>query len=106
MRQQGPDAGELIICREPHSVPVDWQIVELEKLPANDVGRYMTPDPVTTGPEALLPSLARTMIDAHVHRVIVVDESRKPIGIVSSTDILAALAYAGQERAARSPQPA
>ena len=37
------------------------------------------------------------MIDAHIHRVIVVDEDRIPVGVVSSTDILAALAYAEGE---------
>jgi CBS domain-containing protein len=35
------------------------------------------------------------MIDAHIHRVIVVDEEERPIGIVSNTDVLAALAYSG-----------
>ena len=28
------------------------------------------------------------MIDAHIHRVIVIDNVNRPIGIVSSTDIL------------------
>jgi len=56
------------------------------------VGRYMTRDVVTAGPQTPLPELARMMIDGHIHRVIVVDGQRRPIGIVSSTDILAALA--------------
>jgi len=34
------------------------------------------------------------MIDAHIHRVIVVDEQQRPVGVVSSTDILSAVAYA------------
>jgi CBS-domain-containing membrane protein len=38
------------------------------------------------------------MIDAHIHRVIVLDEERKPVGIVSSTDLMAALASASVER--------
>jgi predicted transcriptional regulator len=32
------------------------------------------------------------MLDAHVHRVIVVDRQGRPIGVVSSMDILAAVA--------------
>jgi CBS-domain-containing membrane protein len=32
------------------------------------------------------------MLDAHIHRILVVDHDGKPVGIVSSTDILAALA--------------
>jgi predicted transcriptional regulator len=34
------------------------------------------------------------MMDAHIHRVIVVDSENRPIGVVSSTDILAAVARA------------
>jgi predicted transcriptional regulator len=38
--------------------------------------------------------LARMMIDAHIHRLIVVDDAGRPAGVVSSTDLLAALAAA------------
>jgi predicted transcriptional regulator len=37
------------------------------------------------------------MIDAHIHRIIVVDENQKPLGVVSSTDLLAAMAYSDGE---------
>jgi CBS domain-containing protein len=97
MFRQGPDGRDLVVCREPHCVPVDWQMVELEKVPTDDVGRFMTPDPVTAPTETRLPALARMMIDAHVRRVIVVDGDRRPVGVVSSTDLLAALAYCGRE---------
>jgi CBS domain-containing protein len=92
VRQQGPTGEDLLVCREPHSVPVDWQIVELEKLPTDDVGRYMTPCPVTAEPEMRIGALARKMLEAHIHRLIVVDEAHRPVGIVSGTDLLAALA--------------
>ena len=39
------------------------------------------------------------MIDAHIHRIIIVDQHQHPIGIVSSTDILAAVARADLARA-------
>jgi predicted transcriptional regulator len=45
-------------------------------------------------PEVSISALTRTMIDAHVHRAIVVDDENKPIGVVSSTDVWAAIAYA------------
>jgi hypothetical protein len=38
------------------------------------------------------------MIAGHIPRVIVVDSQGRPIGTVSSTDILVALAYATPER--------
>ena len=89
------DGKETVICSQPHCVLADWQTVEMEKLPTDQVRHYMTADPVTVPPSTSITTLARLMIDAHIHRVIVVDGGRRPIGIVSSTDILAAVADAG-----------
>jgi len=72
----------------------EWQVLDVENLPADEVCSFMTPDPVTVGPTTGITELARMMLDAHIHRVIVVDAMRRPIGVVSSTDILAAVAYA------------
>ena len=47
----------------------------------------------------MIMDLARSMLDAHIHRIIVVDNNCRPIGIVSSTDILAAVAYLNTEEA-------
>jgi len=63
-------------------------------LPDSPVERFMTADPVTVPPTVPVADLARTMVDAHVHRVIVVDEQGRPIGIVSSMDLLGVLARA------------
>jgi CBS-domain-containing membrane protein len=82
----------------PHSthrtscVCAEWQVMELSNVPEDVVQHYMTPDPVTIPPETVLPELARCMLDAHIHRVIVVDSQRRPLGVVSSTDVLAAVA--------------
>jgi CBS domain-containing protein len=84
------------------SFQTDWQIVEMEveveKLPVDDVRRFMTTDPVTTEPETSIGTIARKMIDARVHWVIVVNAEQKPIGVVSSTDILGALATTDRGR--------
>lgn len=70
-----------------------WQIDEKsEKLLVAEVVDYMTSDPVTAAPTATIGDLAGRMIDAHIHRVIVVDEEQRPIGVVSSMDVLAAVA--------------
>jgi CBS domain-containing protein len=58
-----------------------------------EVGLHMTTDPVTAPPSTSITDLARMMIDAHIHRVVVVDAERRPLGVVSSTNILAAVAY-------------
>jgi CBS-domain-containing membrane protein len=62
------------------------------ELPADVVGRCMTADVVVAGPRTLLAELSRMMVDAHVHRIVVVDEENRPVGIVSSTDVMAAVA--------------
>jgi CBS domain-containing protein len=59
------------------------------------VSRHMTADPVMASPATPITRLARMMIDAHIHRVVVVDEGRRPLGMVSSTDVLAAVNYEG-----------
>jgi len=86
---KGPDRGKPKEC-----VCSPWQIVEGEALPREAVASFMTRDPVMVSSVARLGALSQMMLDAHIHRVIVVDQNRRPIGIVSSTDILAALAHA------------
>jgi CBS-domain-containing membrane protein len=84
--------GENTVCSSPHEVLTDWQVVNVEQLPTENVGQFMTPDPVTVAVDTPLPELAQKMVDAHVHRIIVVDWCNRPVGVVSSTDILAAVA--------------
>jgi CBS-domain-containing membrane protein len=74
----------------------EWQVEDLEEVPTDAVRSYMTADPVTAAPETSIGTLARQMMDAHVHRVLIVQDGR-PVGVVSSTDILAALARADAE---------
>src|SRR5262249_17933225 len=73
-----------------------WQVPDADTLPAEEVGSYMTADPVTVPPGTSIAELARKMIDAHIHRIIVVDAKNRPIGVVSSTDVLAAVANTGR----------
>jgi CBS domain-containing protein len=65
----------------------------LEIDPTDKVGEHMTADPVTANPATPIRELARMMLDADIHRLIVVDEQDRPIGVVSGTDVLAAMAY-------------
>lgn len=74
-----------------------WQIVDVENNSGEQVADLMTKDPVTVPPHTPIRALARMMVDAHIHRIIVVDECQRPIGIVSSTDILAAVAQSCHE---------
>lgn len=80
----------------------DWAVLNGaangEDRPAN-VESAMTGNPVTAHRTALIGELARNMIDTHVHRVIIVDDEDHPVGVVASTDVLAALAHADAEAA-------
>jgi CBS domain-containing membrane protein len=82
------------VCLLPPRV-VDYRWQALANLPSDAAGRSMTADVVTAGPQTPLAELARMMVDAHIHRIIVIDEQRRPVGIVSSTDILAAVTREG-----------
>src|SRR5262249_60842409 len=84
-----PPAGPCLYGRGLHS---EWEVIDLEAVPADAVGDAMTRDPVTAGPHAGIGELARTMRDAHIHRVIILDGNGRPVGVGSSTDILAAVA--------------
>jgi CBS domain-containing protein len=87
----GPAAAPRCFCS-------DWQVIDPEGLPPDPVSRYMTADLVTAPPGAPVAELARQMLDAHVHRIIIVGPAGRPVGVVSSTDVLAAVA---REAAAR-----
>jgi len=67
----------------------DWQQVS-GGVPASAVRRCLTADS-TVGAATPLPALARAVINAHVHSLIVVDDQHRPIGTVSCLDVLAAL---------------
>jgi CBS domain-containing protein len=75
-----------------------WQIVEEEDFTASSVRGHMTADPVTVSPHESIGELAQKMVNAHIHRLIVVNEENKPLGVVSATDILAALANAANTK--------
>ena len=89
----GPDCDLPNICSHPYGACVgEWQVLEAVDRSQATVREYMTPDPVTAPADTPIRTLAQMMIDASVHRVIVVDDAGRPVGIVSSTDVLAAVA--------------
>jgi predicted transcriptional regulator len=89
------DQGERAAKRPDRShacIYADWEMVNVESVPTDEVNRYMTTDVVTASPETSIGELAQTMLDAQIHRLIITDYSDRVVGVVSSTDILAALA--------------
>jgi CBS domain-containing protein len=92
----GPCAAPMCVCSE-------WQVMDPSALPPDEVRDHMTADPVTVRPSTPVGEVARTMLDAHIHRVIVVDGRGHPVGVVSSYDLIAAVA---REEAAHVSPPA
>ncbi|OAI55180.1 hypothetical protein AYO44_00255 [Planctomycetaceae bacterium SCGC AG-212-F19] len=71
----------------------DWQVIDIATLPPDAVQAHMSADVVAAAASTPIADLSRMMLDAHIHRVFVVDGTRRPVGVVSSMDILAAVAY-------------
>ncbi len=64
------------------------------------VDRWMSPAVQGVSPETLLIDLAHMLCAAHLHRLPVLDERGRVLGIVSTLDLVAALAKALDEDAA------
>jgi CBS-domain-containing membrane protein len=82
-------------CAFPDCISSEWQIVNAAECVEGMVRDHMTSDPVMARPGTTISLLAQMMRDAHIHRLIIVDERCCPVGIVSTTDIVAAVAQAG-----------
>jgi CBS domain-containing protein len=65
---------------------------DLHKALGQTVGEVMTPHTVSITPDTLLPVAARIMHDKKIHRLPVVDANHHPIGIITQSDIVRAIA--------------
>jgi len=84
-RPHAPEAESMAYCN-------DWQVFDLDALPIDNVSRYMTTHLITASPNSRVAELARIMHRGHIHRVLITDPVGRVIGIVSSMDILSAVA--------------
>lgn len=60
--------------------------------PLVTVDDFMTTEPITASPSTPINEIAQRMVSARVHRVIIVDREHIPVGIVTSLDLVKALA--------------
>ncbi|MEE8458471.1 MAG: CBS domain-containing protein [Phycisphaerales bacterium] len=49
---------------------------------------FMTPEPVTAGPDDLVVDVAHRMAEDHIHRIVIVNDGRQVLGIVTTLDLL------------------
>jgi CBS domain-containing protein len=81
-----------------HFIAPWGETIDIDESPNDEVRCYMSARPITVAPSASLGELAHKMVAAHVHRVLVVVTDDRPEGIVTSTDILSAIAHASEDR--------
>lgn len=58
---------------------------DLGAIHARDV---MTPDVISVPENATVSEASRRLVDSHIHRLLVVDDNCRPLGILSTTDII------------------
>jgi CBS-domain-containing membrane protein len=73
------------------------QPFELRTLANDRVEAHMSPVIQTVAPQATLMQAARMMCAEHIHRLLVLDRESRPVGIVSSLDLVAAMVAAVEE---------
>jgi CBS domain-containing protein len=80
----------------------EW--ISIDNSPDDNIGRYMSAKPITVVPSTPLGELAQKMVEAHIHRVPVIEHNR-PCGIVTSTDVLAAVARTARRVSQKAARP-
>jgi CBS-domain-containing membrane protein len=69
----------------------------IEDIAADRVSQHMSAEVLNVAAEATLMDAARVMCAEHIHRVVVLDNQRRPVGVVSSLDVVAAVVQAIEE---------
>jgi CBS domain-containing protein len=94
--RQLPGGRTVQACREPNCVWLEWQMVEMDALPTDVVRQCITAEPVTIERDTPIREIVRRMLDTGVRRVVITDSAGGPVGIVSVTDLVAAVAEAAE----------
>jgi CBS domain-containing protein len=83
----------------------EW--IDIEDSPDTEIRHYMTALPVKVAGATPIAELAQRMVADHIHRVLVVGDQNRPRGIVTRTDVRAAVARMSQSvpQASESPRP-
>ncbi len=71
----------------------DEEASEVIPEPLVCVEDFMTEDPLMVSPEVPAAAVAKMMFEKRIHRVIVVDGERFPIGMITSLDLLGAFPH-------------
>jgi CBS domain-containing protein len=89
---QAAECGEKVTC-----FIAPWgEMIDIEDAPDDQIRHYMTTRPIAVAPDTSIGEVAQKMVEAHIHRVLVVVDQDRPLGIVTSIDILAAIGRAAR----------
>jgi CBS domain-containing protein len=80
------------LCCFPHEIVVEWQALQPPLSIKDPVKRWMTAPAITINQNATVSECAERMTQAHIHRLVVVDEHEHVKGLLSSMDVLASIA--------------
>jgi hypothetical protein len=70
----------------------EWQLVDVTSTRRDDVVHFMMRDPLLVTPDTHLVEIAEILLGFHPRPVVMVDEEGRPLGVLSSKDVLTGLA--------------
>ena len=76
---------------------VDQTVEGQEVLHKDHVSDHMSEVVESVSPDSSIMDAARSMCREHIHRLVVLDDGKNPVGLVSSLDLVAAMVAAIQE---------
>ena len=91
-RPEDDDGRHSNLCGYPHEIVVEWQALQPPRSPTDPVEKWMTAPAITIRSTATIQECAAKMSNARIHRLIVVDEEDRVLGLISSLDLLKAVA--------------
>ena len=97
VRESGFDAGPYVLLLDAVIYlrnPLNWN-KEVHQVLGSTVGEVMNAKVHTCGAELPLPAAARQLHEGGTQRLFVVDDTRKPVGVITRGDVVRALAAAG-----------
>jgi CBS-domain-containing membrane protein len=71
--------------------------IHIEAIAEDRVSEHMSPAVQTIHDSASLVNAARVMCREHIHRLVIIDQNERPIGLISALDLVAAMVAAIEE---------
>lgn len=96
-RHQSPQLPDQFGWQVGVAVGSETEPLRLEEFSADRVGEHMSPAVQTVNASASLINAGRILCREHIHRLVIVDADGRPIGMITSLDLVAAMVAAVEE---------